>query len=102
MDEAATDGQRTVAKAATDPGPPPAPAPDVPQGTGRWSARSWRAIFFAPVGDGRRRRRGSDAIRVGIALLVVVICWLATRVNPSSEKALISAVTPVPRASSGW
>ena len=85
-----------MAKAATDPGPPPAPAPDVPQGTGRWSARSWRAIFFAPVGDGRRRRRGSDAIRVGIALLVVVICWLATRVNPSSEKALISAVTPVP------
>lgn len=81
---------------ATGPGSPPAPEPDGPQGTGRWSARSWRAIFFAPVGDGRRRRRGSDAFRVGIALLVVVICWLATRVNPSSEKALISAVSPVP------
>jgi len=75
---------------------PEQPGTAVPEGTSRWSGRSWRAIFFAPVGDGRRRRRGSDAFRVGISLLVVLICWLATKVNPSSEKALINIVTPPP------
>ena len=25
-----------------------------------------------------------------------MLCWLATRLNPSSEKALISALTPIP------
>ncbi len=75
------------------PGTDPAPRPPSP---GRWSARSWRAILFAPVGDGQRRRRGSDAFRVGLSLVVVVLCWLATRVNPSSEKALIDVVTPAP------
>ncbi len=29
-------------------------------------------------------------------LLVIVLCWLATKVNPSSEKALIGVVTPIP------
>ena len=76
--------------------PPEGPGTAAAGGTGRWSGRSWRAIFFAPVGDGRRRRRGSDALRVGLSLLVVLICWLATKVNPSSEKALISIVAPPP------
>ncbi len=80
-----------TAAVPTDP-----PGTAVPVGTSRWSGRSWRAIFFAPVGDGRRRRRGSDAIRVGLSLLVVLICWLATKVNPSSEKALINIVAPPP------
>jgi len=77
-------------------GPTAAPVVGPVPGTSRWSGRSWRAIFFAPVGDGRRRRRGSDAFRVSIALVVVLVCWLATRVNPSSEKSLINVVTPVP------
>ena len=67
-----------------------------PEEDGRRPTRSWRAVLFAPVGDGQRRRRGSDAFRVGIALVVGVLCWLATRVNPSSEKSLIGVVTPVP------
>jgi len=33
---------------------------------------------------------------VGLALIVILVCWLATRVNPSSEKALVNVVTPVP------
>ncbi len=64
--------------------------------TGRWSARSWRAILFAPVGDGQRRRRGSDAVRLFLGVVVLTVSWLATRLNPSSEKALIAAVTPIP------
>jgi len=63
---------------------------------GRWRSGSWRAVLFAPVGDGQTRRRGSDAVRVGLALIVILVCWLATRVNPSSEKALVNVVTPVP------
>ena len=62
----------------------------------RWRGRSWRAILFAPVGDGQTRRRGSDGVRAGLSLLVILLCWLATRVNPSSEKALVNVVTPVP------
>ena len=74
----------------------------------RWSGRSWRAILFAPVGDGQTRRRGSDGVRVGVTLVIIVVCWLATKLNPSSEKALIDVVTPVPNGLSwlvtsiGW
>ena len=35
-------------------------------------------------------------MRVGLSALVVLLCWLATQVNPSSEKALVNVVTPVP------
>ena len=74
----------------------------------RWSGRPWRAILFAPIGDGQTRRRGSDGVRVGLSVLVVLLCWLATQVNPSSEKAVVNAVTPVPNGLSwlvtsvGW
>jgi uncharacterized membrane protein YbhN (UPF0104 family) len=104
MAEAATGGQDaatpTVAGSPPPPGPGTATAQDLvtptASGTSRWSGRSWRAIFFAPVGDGRRRRRGSDAFRAGISVVVVLVCWLATRVNPSSEKALIAILASPP------
>ena len=88
--------------------PPQAPAGTEPNHRHRWSGRPWRAILFAPIGDGQTRRRGSDGVRVGLSLLVVLLCWLATQVNPSSEKALVNAVTPVPNGLSwlvtsvGW
>jgi uncharacterized membrane protein YbhN (UPF0104 family) len=74
---------------------------DVPVGgravrRNRWSGGAWRSILFAPIGDGQRRRRGSDGIRVGVALLVILVCWLATKVNASSERAFIDIVTPPP------
>ena len=56
----------------------------------------------------RQGARGLFPYLAAQFLLVVVICWLATRVNPSSEKALISAVSPVPAArathvgAAGW
>jgi glycosyltransferase 2 family protein len=31
-----------------------------------------------------------------VSLLVIVLCWLATRVNPSSERAVVRALTPPP------
>ena len=65
-------------------------------GQRRWSGRSWRAILFAPVGDGQTRRRGSDGFRAAVAFVVVTICWVGSQVNSSSEKALIHAVTPAP------
>ncbi len=65
-------------------------------GRGHRAAGSWRAILFAPVGDGQRRRRGSDAFRVGLCLLVVVLCWLITTLNSSSEAAIAHALTPPP------
>jgi uncharacterized membrane protein YbhN (UPF0104 family) len=70
--------------------------PERPDASGRWGGGSWRSIFFAPVGDGQTRRRGSDGIRIGVCVLVIVVCWLATKVIPSSEKALIGIVTPPP------
>ena len=47
-------------------------------------------------------------MRVGLSVLVILLCWLATQVNPSSEKAVVNAVTPVPNGLSwlvtsvGW
>ena len=50
---------------------PPGPVADGPDG--RPTARpaepgsaAWRSIFFAPIGDGQTRRRGSDAVRLGL------------------------------------
>ena len=60
------------------------------------AGNTWRAILFAPVGDGQTRRRGSDGFRVGLSVLVILLCWLAIKVNPSSERAVVNAVTPVP------
>jgi uncharacterized membrane protein YbhN (UPF0104 family) len=67
-----------------------------PEAPGRWGGGSWRSIFFAPVGDGQTRRRGSDGIRVGLCALIILVCWLATKVNPSSERAVIDIVAPPP------
>jgi len=93
-----------LGSATGDPAAVPAPAagpaegapPTRPGRGSRWASGAWRPLLFAPIGDGRTRRRGSDGFRVGLSLLVVVLCWLATRVNPSSERAVIRALTPPP------
>ncbi len=64
--------------------------------SGRRGGRPWRAIFFAPVGDGQTRRRGSDAIRLGLAALAVVLCWLITRANSSAEQTVASTMASAP------
>ena len=45
----------------------------------------WRSITFAPIGDGRRRRRGSDATRLIIASLAVLCSVEIVRANLHPE-----------------
>jgi glycosyltransferase 2 family protein len=58
--------------------------------------RSWRAIFFAPIGDGRRRRRGSDAVRLILASLVVLSAVLVLRSNSHPEDVITHVLSPPP------
>jgi uncharacterized membrane protein YbhN (UPF0104 family) len=82
----------------------PGPAPEATPGasTGRhrpprkWNERTWRAVFFAPVGDGQTRRRGSDAFRLGLAVLTVIVCWLSTRANSNAEHAVATTLAAAP------
>ena len=62
----------------------------------RRGTRSWRAIVFAPVGDGQTRRRGSDAVRLGAAVVAVLICWLATEANSNTEHAIATTLSSPP------
>ncbi len=59
-------------------------------------SRPWRSLFFAPVGDGQTRRRGSDAVRLGLAALVVVLGWVVTRANSSAEQTVASTMSSAP------
>ncbi|MBF6555970.1 MAG: flippase-like domain-containing protein [Acidimicrobiales bacterium] len=80
--------------------PPPEATPGDSTGPPRphqkWNERTWRAIVFAPVGDGQTRRRGSDAFRLGLAVLTVTLCWLATRANSKAEHAVATTLATVP------
>ncbi len=58
--------------------------------------RRWQAILFAPVGDGTTRRRGSDAVRLGLSVLVVLACWLVALANSNTEHSVASALSPPP------
>jgi len=58
---------------------------------------SWRAILFAPIGDGRTRRRGSDAFRLGTAVLGVFLCWILTRANSNAEHEIANALSSPPQ-----
>src|SRR6516164_5470318 len=61
------------------------------------SARmSWRAILFAPIGDGRRRRRGSDAVRLILASLAVLCAVLVLRSNSHPEDVITHVLSPPP------
>ena len=62
----------------------------------RGGAGSWRAILFAPLGDGRTRRRGSDAFRLGAAVLAIVLCWVFTHANSSAEHEIATALASPP------
>ncbi|MGZ4705903.1 MAG: lysylphosphatidylglycerol synthase domain-containing protein [Acidimicrobiales bacterium] len=59
-------------------------------------ARRWRTVVLAPVGDGSTRRRASDAVRVGTAVLVVALSVGAIRHPLSFESTVVEAVSPLP------
>jgi glycosyltransferase 2 family protein len=58
--------------------------------------RSWRAIFFAPIGDGRRRRRGSDGVRLIVAVLATLCAVLVLRSNSHPEDVITHVLSPPP------
>jgi uncharacterized membrane protein YbhN (UPF0104 family) len=60
--------------------------------------RTWRSIAFAPVGDGQRRRRGTDGVRLAASVLVLVVCVLVIRYDSRIDRAIVQVVHPPPRS----
>ena len=58
--------------------------------------RSWRSVMFAPVGDGQRRRRGSDGVRLAVAALVLGCCLLVIRFDSRVDRAITQVIHPPP------
>jgi len=77
----------------------PAPTP-----TGRRSGsirrhrggQTWRSLLFAPAGDGQTRRRGSDGVRLALAVLAVLLCWLAVKASSHTEQDLTKFLNSAP------
>ncbi|MGH3234453.1 MAG: hypothetical protein ACRDOU_33920, partial [Streptosporangiaceae bacterium] len=60
--------------------------------------RDWRSVMFAPVGDGQRRRRGSDGLRLAGAALALVCCLLIIRYDSRIDRAITQVIHPPPRS----
>jgi glycosyltransferase 2 family protein len=60
-----------------------------------WGQRV-RSLVLGPHGGGTSRRRASDAVRVGIATVLLVICIPLVEANTSVEIHLTELVTPPP------
>ena len=54
--------------------------------------------MFAPVGDGQRRRRGSDGVRLAVSVLAVVACVLVIRFDSRIDQAIVRVIHPPPRS----
>jgi len=76
----------------------PEPAASTGAVPGPQLRRNWRSIMFAPVGDGQRRRRGSDGLRVAAAILALVCCVLIIRYDSRVDRAVIQVIHPPPRS----
>jgi glycosyltransferase 2 family protein len=71
---------------------------EVPEGTRQRFVRGWRSVFLAPVGDGQRRRRGSDGMRVALAIAALVCCLLIIRYDSRMDRAIAAVIHPPPRS----
>ncbi len=60
--------------------------------------RGWRSVFFAPVGDGQRRRRGSDGARLVGAILALAACLITIHFNSRIDQAIVQVIHPPPRS----
>src|SRR5579864_5208228 len=85
----ATDSLPAVAvrKPSVAGGPVTVPSPVV---------RDWRSLVFAPLGDGQRRRRGSDGVRLAVAVLATACAVLVVRTNTRPEKVIAGVLSPPP------
>jgi uncharacterized protein (TIRG00374 family) len=52
--------------------------------------------MFAPVGDGQRRRRGSDGLRLAVAVLALACCLLVIRYDSRIDRAITEVIHPPP------
>jgi glycosyltransferase 2 family protein len=58
--------------------------------------RGWRAVLFAPVGDGQRRRRGSDGVRLAAAVVGLACCLLVIHFDSRIDRAITEVIHPPP------
>lgn len=58
--------------------------------------RNWRSAIFAPAGDGQRRRRGSDGVRLAAAVLALGCCLLLIRFDSRMDRAITQVIHPPP------
>jgi glycosyltransferase 2 family protein len=65
---------------------------------GRGLLRTWRSVIFAPVGDGQRQRRGSDGLRLAVAIAALVCCVLIIRYDSRMDRAIAAVIHPPPRS----
>jgi hypothetical protein len=56
--------------------------------------RSWRSVMFAPIGDGQRRRRGSDGVRLAVAVLALGCCLLVIRFESRMDRVITEVFHP--------
>ena len=57
-----------------------------------------RSTVLGPRGDGTTRRRASDAFRLALAVVVVLVSIPVMRANSAAELSIVRAVHPPPAA----
>jgi uncharacterized membrane protein YbhN (UPF0104 family) len=67
-----------------------------PVGAPEKVAGGWRSLIFAPLGDGQRRRRGSDGVRLTVAVLATLCAVLAVHSNSRPEQIIAGVLSPPP------
>ena len=79
------------------PGPDLQPPPEVAvPGAERSLVRDWRSALLAPAGDGRRRRRGTDGMRLAAAVLALACCLLIIHYDSRIDRAIVAVIHPPP------
>ena len=79
------------------PGPDLQPPPEVAvPGAERSLWRDWRSVLLAPAGDGRRRRRGTDGMRLAAAILALACCLLIIHYDSRIDRAIVAVIHPPP------
>ena len=79
------------------PGPDLQPPPEVAvPGAERSLVRDWRSVLLAPAGDGRRRRRGTDGMRLAAAVLALACCLLIIHYDSRIDRAIVAVIHPPP------
>ncbi|MGD0557404.1 MAG: YbhN family protein [Streptosporangiaceae bacterium] len=61
-------------------------------------ANRWYSLLLAPDGDGRRRRRGTDGMRLAGAVVGLLCCVLVIRYTSRVDSAITGVLNPPPRS----